>query len=1379
MLKRIIQGSARIKAHVVSADEKEGGLRNLLNFGHSIGHAFEAILAPQILHGECISIGMVKEAELSRYLGKLKPSAVARLVKCLANYGLPVSLNDKQVRQRSADRQCPAEELISIMAVDKKNAGSQKRIVLLSAIGKTCEQKATAVGDNEIRVILSPAVHLCSRPSPPKSVSCTPPGSKSISNRALMLAALGSGKCRVKNLLHSDDTKVMLVALSKLGCASFSWEDEGDVLVVEGHGGLMKAPAEPLFLGNAGTASRFLTTVVSLARPSSVDSTVITGNHRMRERPIGPLVDSLSAGGVKITYEERHGSLPINVEAAGGFAGGHINLAATISSQYVSSILMCAPYAKKPVVLRLTGGKPVSQAYIDMTVAMMSSFGVYVEKSTTEEHTYHVPLQSYKNPGEYEIESDASSATYPLAIAAITGTTCIVPNIGSKSLQGDARFATEILKPMGCDVEQTNTSTLVTGPPRGQLLPISSVDMEPMTDAFLTACVLAAVAQRSKTSGTTRITGIANQRVKECDRIRAMKDQLAKFDVPCEEREDGIEVTGCGLDLKIPSKSIFCYDDHRVAMSFSVLALFCTDAVGIEDKSCTAKTWPGWWDTLFQSFKASLQGFEPASTHANGTITSEYKKSIYLIGMRGAGKTTAGRWTAPVLGWPFVDLDEEFERRTGLEVGAFVKHKGWQEFRMEETKILQDVMKTHPFRHIFGCGGGVVEIGENRKALVDYQKNGGIVLLITRPFERVVDYLQQDKTRPSYVEDIEGVWLRREPWYQECSSHEYYGSGHESEGPLSSVEKNERDKFSNFMESITDRSSHLARIKLKERSYFVSLTMPSLQPDTPQTIRSALVGSDAVELRVDLLEDPCAVTDIPSREFIIEQTSFLRAMTKLPLLFTIRTRGQGGRFPDTAIYEAKELCLLAIRLGFEFVDLEMSWPTSLLDNVSSNKRQSKIVASHHAPQGLSWKDGSWVSHYNRALQYGDIIKLVGFARALSENDELEGFRAWHTRTNPKTPLIAINMGPLGKLSRIRNPFLTPVSHPSLPFKAAPGQLSAAEIQQGLTLIGCLEPKHFYIFGKPVSASRSPALHNTLFGITGLPHNYTRFETEKADDAVEACIRSPDFGGASVTIPLKLDIMPFLDEITPEARIIGAVNTIVPTKITQSPSATTLPLPSSSVKLLGHNTDYLGMIRSLKAAGATATANNASSGLVIGGGGTARGAIYALNCMQYRPIFVAGRNLLKLSGLVKDFPADYDIRVIASTKAVDQLAHEQERAPITTAIGTIPADRPIDAGLKDVLQKLMSWRGGRAGDAAGGGEDVKRVLLEMAYKPALTELMLLAKGADWETVPGLEVLTAQGVEQFELWTGIAPEYGMAREVVLEEYKGPGKERMLES
>ena len=433
----------------------------------------------------------ILEAELSRYLGFLSSSAVARLKTCLECYGLPTSINDATIHKRSGYRHCSVDNLLAIMAVDKKNQGRKKRIVLLDAIGKVHGREATVVADKDVQVILSSGIRV--RPAIDKDLraSSTPPGSKSISNRALLLAALGSGTCRLKNFLQSDDTRVMMQALLETQAAEFSWEDDkaSSILVVRGKRGRVRASEKDLDLGNAGTASRFLTTAVTLAEPGSRGYSILTGNKRMQQRPIGDLVDALKTNGATINYVGKSNglckiqeSLPLQIKADGGMEGGDITLAASFSSQYVSSILMCAPYAKKEVTLRLIGGRPISQLYIDLTIAMMKSFGIEVTRSTTEEHTYHIPQAKYQNPPEYEIESDASSATYPLAIAAITGTTCTVPNIGSASLQGDAKFAVEVLRPMGCNVLQTRSSTTVSGPPKGTLRPIPLIDMEPMTE---------------------------------------------------------------------------------------------------------------------------------------------------------------------------------------------------------------------------------------------------------------------------------------------------------------------------------------------------------------------------------------------------------------------------------------------------------------------------------------------------------------------------------------------------------------------------------------------------------------------------------------------------------------------------------------------------------------------------------------------------------------------------------------------------------------------------------------------------------------------------------------------------------------------------------
>lgn len=1339
ILKKIIAASARFKAHVVTIDERELGLRNLLNFGHSIGHAIEAFLTPQVLHGECVAIGMIKEAELARYLGVLNGVAVGRLQKCLAAYGLPTRMDDEKIRKLTAGKHYSVDGLLKRMGVDKKNDGAKKKIVLLAAIGRTYEQKASVVADKDIRVILSPSVQVTPGIPSDLNVICTPPGSKSISNRALVLAALGSGTCRIRNLLTSADTEVMLAALTRLGAATFAWEEDGEVLVVNGNGGQMRASKTDLYLGNAGTAARFLTTVATLAEPSDVDTTVLTGNARMKQRPIGDLVDALLANGAEMEYLGAPGCLPLNITATGGFAGGEIRLAAKVSSQYVSSLLMCAPYAKKPVTLKLIGGKPISQPYIDMTAAMMASFGIPVEKSKSEEHTYHIPTGRYRNPTDYIVESDASSATYPLAIAAVTGTTCTIPNIGSSSLQGDSAFAVDVLKPMGCSVKQTSTSTTVTGPLNGQLKPLPNVDMEPMTDAFLTASVLAAVAQ-GKTPSTTRIYGIANQRVKECNRIQAMEDELAKFGVVCRQFDDGLEIDGRDRKLlQSPTGGVFCYDDHRVAMSFSVLALAASQPTVIQEKECTSKTWPGWWDTMSQMFKVGLEGKDIGHGAVSGSKKIDRRNaSIFIVGMRGAGKTTTGRWAAKSLNRKLLDLDTELEVREKREIPDIVRRDGWEEFRKKELAVLKSVMKENSTGHILACGGGVVEIPEARALLVDWHRKTGNVLLVERDIQNVMDFLQIDKTRPAYVEDMMGVWLRRKPWFEECSNILYY-SQRSTGDDLSRA----ADDFHRFLRMHTGQIDSLAVMKKKPQSFFVSLTFPDLRPHV-DLLSGVSLGSDAVELRVDLLQDPDSSSEIASLDYVTSQLSLLRSIVPLPVVFTIRTQSQGGRFPDDSNQEALALYRLAVRMGCEFIDLEVTaFPKDLLDAVKElvDNSFSKIIASHHDPQNrLDWsRNGAWIPVYNQCLQYGDIIKLVGMAKTIDDNFALRKFKQWSQSQHPNVPLIAINMGRAGQTSRILNGFMTPVSHPSLPFKAAPGQLSAAEIRTALGLMGEIEKKQFYLFGSPISASKSPLMHNALFKEMGLPHFYQLHETADARTVAEL-IRQPDFGGASVTIPLKLDIMDHIDEVDPNAKIIGAVNTIVPVQGVDG-----------STKLVGYNTDYLGIMDCLHAAGASGLLGEGiQAGVVIGGGGTARAAIQTLYTMSYNPIYLLGRDAQKIKQLAESFPSAHN--VIPLTTSGTMAMETMSKLLPKVAIATIPADRPIDPALKVVLEELFSQAA--VDEEAAGPGLAHGVLLEMAYKPPNTAIMQMAATiAHWKTIQGLETLVTQGLWQFEYWTGV--------------------------
>ncbi|CAG7850201.1 Pentafunctional AROM polypeptide {ECO:0000255/HAMAP-Rule:MF_03143} Includes: RecName: Full=3-dehydroquinate synthase {ECO:0000255/HAMAP-Rule:MF_03143}; Short=DHQS {ECO:0000255/HAMAP-Rule:MF_03143}; {ECO:0000255/HAMAP-Rule:MF_03143}; Includes: RecName: Full=3-phosphoshikimate 1-carboxyvinyltransferase {ECO:0000255/HAMAP-Rule:MF_03143}; {ECO:0000255/HAMAP-Rule:MF_03143}; AltName: Full=5-enolpyruvylshikimate-3-phosphate synthase {ECO:0000255/HAMAP-Rule:MF_03143}; Short=EPSP synthase {ECO:0000255/HAMAP-Rule:MF len=1362
LLLQVIVGSISVKAHIVTIDERETGLRNLVNFGHTIGHAIEAVVTPQILHGECVSIGMILEAEIARLLGVLGQVAVGRLTRCLKAYNLPVSVHDPRIASLPTSKLLTIDRLLDIMKVDKKNAGPAKKVVLLSRIGATHEPKATVVPDAVIRKVLSEAVTVIAGTPRNSPVSMATPGSKSISNRALVLAALACGTCRLKNLLHSDDTQVMMAALLDLKGATFAWEDGGDTLVVNGGEGALTPPppGKELYLGNAGTAARFLTTVCALVRSEDgTQSTVITGNARMKQRPIGPLVDALLANGTDVKYQENEGSLPLKIKASTtGFAGGHIRLAASVSSQYVSSILLCAPYAAQPVMLELTGGQVISQPYIDMTIAMMKTFGIVVTRRKDEESgklldIYDIPTGIYVNPPEYVIESDASSATYPLAIAAITGTTCTLTNIGSSSLQGDAGFAKAVLEPMGCTVEQTETSTTVTGPPVGSLQAIGLVDMEPMTDAFLTASVLAAVACKPVSkerelpdapSNTTRILGIANQRVKECNRIRAMIDQLAKFGVQTKELDDGLEVYGLEPSALKNGASIHCYDDHRVAMAFSVLGSLINGTI-IEEKRCVEKTWPNWWDDLENKIGLSVDGVELSSQPDASTSGAgrDPEASVLLFGMRGSGKTYLGQIAASELGWEYVDADQYLETVYKMTCKDFVVTHGWDEFRATETRLLPEIISLKPTRTIISLGGGIVETEAARDILKEYAKTKGPVVHISRDIRQIVEYLTNETERPAYSQEIEEVFARRKPWFEECCSHRFVSivepTASSSDESLRQIQRTSRE-VGTFFRHITGVSPNLSpKVNLGQRSYFLSLTFPDIvaQKDLLDENRSdILTGIDAVELRVDLLSPHGAAKqpNVPPREYVIQQLAQLKHITNLPVVYTVRTIAQGGAFPDKAHEELFALLELGIQMGTEYIDVETTLPHSKIRKLAARKGASKLIASYHDWSGnLRWFGTEIEAIHTTASSLGDIVKIVGKANSLEENMELRSFTKSVKKANQSKPIIAINLGEQGQLSRILNETFTPVTHSQLPVAAAPGQLSFSQIQSGLHLLGQLPAKRFYLFGNPISKSPSPTLHNSGFHVLGLPHHYELHQTETVDESVRSIIRSPTFGGASVTIPHKLTIMEALDELSPAAKLIGAVNTVIP--VEQADGKTIL---------LGDNTDWQGIRNSVLSRSACRwTAQD--TGLIIGAGGTARAAVYALNQLGVGRILLWNRTYSSATQLASSFPVEYNITALTDLSDISNV-------PPSIIIGTVPASAVTEGGVKLAPEMFGCRQGG--------------VVVEMAYRPKVTPLLELASKASskWTQVYGVDVLLEQGLRQFELWTTLrAPRRAITQSV----------------
>jgi len=407
------------------------------------------------------------------------------------------------------------------------------------------------------------------------------PGSKSLTNRALIVAALADGVSRLDGLLLADDTRYMLDALGSLG-VSVQLDKTSRRATITGCGGHWPSGEADIFCGNAGTVMRFLTAACCTGHGAYK----LDGVARMQERPIAPLVDALRDLGAGIGYAGHEGHCPITIRPQGGLRGGHVGFKQPPSSQFISALLIATPLAISDVMIEINGELP-SKPYVAMTLGVMQAFGAAVVEN--EMRRFVVPAPQRYTATNYAIEPDASAASYFFAAAAITGGRITVQGLGSESCQGDMAFV-GVLEQMGCTVDRGETETTVRGPADGGLVGID-VDLNDAPDVAQTLAVLAAFAR-----GPTRIRHVSNLRLKETDRLYALSTELDRMGVPTEVHEDGLSI----LPGAAPTASaVNTYDDHRMAMSFAVAGLRL-DGMVIRDADCVSKTFPDFFDRWSQ-----------------------------------------------------------------------------------------------------------------------------------------------------------------------------------------------------------------------------------------------------------------------------------------------------------------------------------------------------------------------------------------------------------------------------------------------------------------------------------------------------------------------------------------------------------------------------------------------------------------------------------------------------------------------------------------------------------------------------------------------------------------------------------------------------------
>jgi 3-phosphoshikimate 1-carboxyvinyltransferase len=400
------------------------------------------------------------------------------------------------------------------------------------------------------------------------------PGSKSYTQRALIIAALAEGRSTISHVLLSEDTRYLMEALRALGIKILS---SGNDVVIQGTGGKIRNPGQAIYLGNNGTALRFLTTMVSLGKGEFL----LDGSSRLRERPLKPLLDALKTLGVPSHSRDNKGYPPVRIDTQ-GLRGGSVAFTDVESSQYISSLLIGAPYAAEDIEITLQGST-VSEPYIEMTLHIMERFGAKIKRG--DKNRFKVKSGYNYACQEYIVEGDASSASYFFLAAALCRGRVRVMNINAESLQGDIKFL-NIMERMGCSVERGDSWVNVIGGPLhgGNVV----FDMGNMPDMVPTLAVLAAFRQ-----GRTAVTNVAHLRLKESDRIAALVNELNRIGVNAIERDDGLVIEGG----KPHGAEIETYNDHRIAMSFAIAGL-AVPKMKIKDKLCVGKSFPGFWDEL-------------------------------------------------------------------------------------------------------------------------------------------------------------------------------------------------------------------------------------------------------------------------------------------------------------------------------------------------------------------------------------------------------------------------------------------------------------------------------------------------------------------------------------------------------------------------------------------------------------------------------------------------------------------------------------------------------------------------------------------------------------------------------------------------------------
>ncbi|KAI2790054.1 Quinate repressor protein [Penicillium oxalicum] len=811
-----------------------------------------------------------------------------------------------------------------------------------------------------------------------------------------------------------------------------------------------------------------------------------------------------------------------------------------------------------------------------------------------------------------------------------------------------------------------------------------------------------------------------------------------------------------------------------------------------------------------------IADYEPSSS------TRQFKpsSSIVLIGIRGTGKSSLAVMLAAAPGRQLIDSDRYFHQVTGCSRVEFKKNNDHATLQQQESQVFESMLWENQEGCIIVCGAGTME-RRGQTLLREYARTHPVIHVVRDP-QSIQSYLKAWSTpKVQHFLEISG------PIYRSCSNLEFFNlsetfqrnstsPGSDGQGsspepqfdrctqaptPFLTLKKVQRD-FLSFVAFLTDDRAETSRqqasfplslLPVESRRNTLALSVPfSALCERNLDLEELEFNVDAIELVIDVaghVAEPNGDSNLNDK--ISHAVALIRRQTIVPLIYHVESYVTPTR-PHSPTQRSRRLCdqeysaLIqhGLRLGPGFLTIDLSREETLISKVMNSRAKTKIIAHFESHQRFSggWDGEECMKIYDRAQKLGcDVLRICQPAEKMEDNDAVQRFRNRVQNLPTKAiPVIAYNTGPLGRMSRCFNPILTPVTHPCLGDALGPtdSHVTAVAVQKALYSSFVHDPMQFFLFGANVNYSMSPAMHNAAFKVCGMPHRYTIFQSPELRGLNEL-VGNPFFGGSSVSLPYKTEVIPLLDSMSPHARAIGAVNTIIPIRnndlldprLSEVSSIHLERARAGPVRgIHGDNTDWIGICNCIRRGLSPANAvRQSTTGLVIGSGGMARAAIYSMIHLGVRNIFVFNRTIAKAEKLADHYNRQ---ELFSNGRRPDErprvriLNHTDEPWPAaykqpTIIVSGIPA-HSISGEPPPNFNVPTQWL-----ESPTGG-----VVVDLAYKPLNTPLMKQIRALShrgWVALDGLDVLPEQGFAQFELFTGRRAPRRLMRTIVLQEYE----------